>query len=141
MANDALKALHTALLDARRGYEEAVEDSEKPELTALFRDMIALRDRHHAELHAMLGASGETPDDSGSFMGTVHKAAVGVRAAITGLNENALSAFASGEERIIDDYDDAIAEAGGDAARVDTLTRQKKDVTEKIAAMKRIAGT
>ena len=138
-SNDECKALHTALIDARRGYEEAVEDSDKPEMTALFRDMIALHDRHHAEVHSFLTAGGERPDDSGSFMSTVHKTVIGIRAAVTGLNENALSSFASGEERIVDQYDKAITEAGSSPA-AEALTRQKNELSAKIVEMKRIAA-
>ncbi len=138
-STDERKALHTALIDARRGYEEAVEDSDRPELTALFREMIALHNKHHAEVHGLLTTRGETPDDSGSFMSTVHKTVIGIRAAVTGLDENALSSFASGEERIVDQYDKAITEAQtGHGA--DVLTRQRDELTLKIAEMKRIAA-
>jgi Domain of unknown function (DUF2383) len=44
-------------------------------------------------------------------MGTVHKTVISVRSATTGLDENSLSSFASGEERIIDKYDEALADA------------------------------
>ena len=136
---DECKALHTALIDAKMGYQEAVEDSDRPELTALFRDMLALRDRHHEELHALLRSGGETPDDSGSFMATVHKTVIGVRAAVTGLDKNSLSSFASGEEQIVDQYDKAITEAKGGAGEA-ILTRQKSELMSKIADMKRMAA-
>ena len=101
--------------------------------------MVALRDRHHEELHTLLRSGGETPDDSGSFMATVHKTVIGVRAAVTGLDKNSLSSFASGEEEIVDQYDKAIAEAKGGAGE-DVLTRQKAELTSKIADMKRMAA-
>ena len=34
---DALKTLHTSLIDSRNGYEEALEDAEGKGLTPLFR--------------------------------------------------------------------------------------------------------
>jgi hypothetical protein len=39
----------------------------------LFSEMIALKEKDHSELHAALLQLGEKPDDSGSFMATIHK--------------------------------------------------------------------
>ena len=36
-----LKSLHTAAIDARHGYEEALKDAEGHGMTPLFRDMIS----------------------------------------------------------------------------------------------------
>jgi len=92
-----------------------VKDTDNSNLAALCREMMALRDRHHAELHQALIKLGEKPDDSGSFMSTVQKVVIDVRAAVTGLNENALPSFIRGEENILDLYDDAlkIVQSGG----------------------------
>src|SRR6202000_2493088 len=83
MSADSLKKLHTALIDTRNGYQKAVEDASSPAVKSLFSDMVALKEKDHAELHAGLTRLGEKPDENGSFMSTVHKAAVGVRATVT----------------------------------------------------------
>ena len=54
---DHLKSLHTASIDARNGYQEALEDAEGRGLTSLFRDMIALHGGHAGELGAALNAA------------------------------------------------------------------------------------
>lgn len=97
MAADNLKKLHTSFVDNRKGYEKAVEDAE-PNVKALFSEMATLKAKDHAELHAGLTKLGEEPDDSGSFMATVHKTVIGVRAATTGLGTNSLSSFVMGEK-------------------------------------------
>ena len=51
MTTDALKKLHTAMLDTREGYEVAEKDAETPALKALFAQMIALRSKDHEEIH------------------------------------------------------------------------------------------
>lgn len=82
-----LKTLHTALVDARKGYDEAIRNSENLELTALFEKVRALHGSAHDNVHKMLAALGEQPNDSGSFMSTVHEAVISVRSAIVGLDE------------------------------------------------------
>ncbi|MGJ4889441.1 ferritin-like domain-containing protein [Bradyrhizobium sp. HKCCYLR20261] len=139
MAADSLKTLHTSLVDARNGYQEAADDAETPALKALFAEMIALKERDHAELHDALRRMGETPDESGSFMSTVHQTVIRVRAAVTGLGTNALSSFVSGEEQILGQYDDALKDCAGDAATAATLRRQRETLQAKIAEMKQLA--
>jgi uncharacterized protein (TIGR02284 family) len=80
MAANSLKKLHTSLVDNRKGYEKAGEDAE-PNVKSLFSEMATLKEKAHAELHAGLMKLGEKPDESGSFMATVHKTVIGVRAA------------------------------------------------------------
>ena len=136
MAADSLKKLHTSLVDTRNGYQKAAEDAETPALKSLFAEMVALKEKDHSELHAGLTRMGEKPDESGSFMSTVHETVISVRAAVTGLGPNSLSSFVSGEEQILKEYDDALKECAADPAITATLTRQKQALLAKIAEMK-----
>jgi uncharacterized protein (TIGR02284 family) len=137
MAADSLKKLHTALVDTRNGYEEAAKDAETPSIKAFFGEMVALKEKDHSELHAGLSKLGEKPDESGSFMSTVHKTVISVRSAVTGLGKNALSSFVMGEEQIVKEYDDALAETSTPEITA-VLTRQKQTLLAKIAEMKRM---
>lgn len=137
MAADTLKKLHTDLVDNRNGYEEAVKDAELP-LKAFFAEMVALKEKDHAELHGALTRLGEKPDEDGSFMSTVHKTVISVRAAVTGLGTNALSSFVMGEEQIVDAYDTALKDFASDPEIVATLTRQKATLLTKIAQMRQM---
>ncbi|BAM90320.1 conserved hypothetical protein [Bradyrhizobium oligotrophicum S58] len=139
MAADSLKTLHTALIDARNGYQEAGKDAETPALAALFAAMIVLKERDHTELHDALTRMGEKTDESGSFMSAVHETVIRVRSAVTGLGTNALSSFVSGEEQIINQYDDALKDCAGDPAITATLRRQRERLLVKIAEMKQLA--
>ncbi len=133
---DALKSLHTALVDSRNGYEEAVEDAEGKGLTPLFREMIALRTEHAAALAQHLRAMGEKVDSKGSFMSTVHRAVISIRSVITGLDESVLPGLIDGEERIVGYYDEAIAESPNVSPEHGTLVKQRDVVLRKIAEMK-----
>ena len=135
---DELKSLHTALLDARHGYETAVKDAETPDLKAIFQKMHDLHGRAHGEVHGLLTAMGETPNESGSFMSTVHETVIGVRSALVGLDEGSLSSFASGEESTLAKYDAAIA-ALADAAGAEPLMKARKELGAMVGEMKRRA--
>ena len=133
MPHESLKSLHTATIDAREGYEEAVKDAESTQLAAFFRSMNILHAAHHAELHQALLEAGETPEDDGSFMSKVHTSVISVRAAITGL-AGAMSSFASGERRIVKAYDAAI-DAAVSPNLADMLRRQKDELQTRISEM------
>jgi uncharacterized protein (TIGR02284 family) len=132
----ALKSLHTALIDAEEGYDTAVRDAEGPEMRALFEELRALHREAHADVHAILVGRGEEPDETGSFMSMVHKTVVSVRAALTGLDKPSLTSFASGEERILKDYDAAIEECGEDAPAADRLRRHRDALQQVVSRMK-----
>ena len=136
MTLDALKKLHTAMLDTREGYKIAEKDAETPALKSLFRQMIALRSTDHEAIHSTLAGLGEQANDSGSFMATVHKTVTSLRSAVTGLDEDALSPFISGEEKIVEEYDAAINESSADPSIRNLLTAQKLTLQSKIAEMK-----
>jgi uncharacterized protein (TIGR02284 family) len=127
------------LIDTHSGYEEALKDADKDSrsgaLAPIFREMIDLRGKAHAELHQALIAKGEKPDDSGSFMATVHKIAIDTRALITGLNE-AIPSFISGEEQVVGAYDEALKANAADAKIVEVLMRQKLSLQAQISKMK-----
>jgi uncharacterized protein (TIGR02284 family) len=134
---DRLKSLHTALIDSRNGYEEALEDAGPKDMTTVFQEMIALRTMHAEELSRRLTALGEAVDDSGSFMSTVHRTVISVRSAITGLDENILPALIDGEERIVSYYDEALEDAPADGPDAEMLKSQRSAVAERIGEMRR----
>lgn len=115
--NRSLKSLHTALIDARKGYETVLKEAEEGEMKALFRRMIVQHEAARCEVHQLLTSRGETPDEDGSFMASVHKTVISVRSAVSGLGRNALSSSADGEERIVETYDEAIEENAGTVKR------------------------
>ena len=139
--NHSLASLHTAIVDARNGYETAIARAQSPDLKAVFQRLDALHETAHAELHEALLARGLKPDDAGSFMSLVHETVISARSAIVGLDDTSLSAFASGEERIVADYDKAIEGNRDDGSLVALLERQKAKLEAEIGAMKAIAAS
>lgn len=137
---DAIKTLHTSMIDTRRAYEKAASETKLPELKALFGGMVALRQNDHEQLHRVLTEMGEKPDEDGSFMTTVHRAVIGVRSAITGVDKGSLSAFASGEEKMVKEYDDALSQDDINNETRALLAHQKAVLAERIAQMKALAA-
>jgi Domain of unknown function (DUF2383) len=90
--------------------------------------------------HQSLILAGQVPDENGSFMSVVHETVVGVRAALTGISKKTLPAFASGEQNIVEEYDDALREMSGDPKITEILKRQKENLLTKIAEMKKISA-
>jgi len=127
MSDSQLYDLHTAVVDAREGYEKAIEDADDDTVRQLFE---SARDTHaeaHADIHGALVLRQGEVGSEGSFMGTVHKAVIAVRAAVTGIDEGALGAFADGETRIVDAYDKAIADEKD--ARVAEMLQRNREKT------------
>jgi uncharacterized protein (TIGR02284 family) len=135
---DHLSALHTALVDAREGYGKAIEKAEDADLARQLRSVDGLHSDAHADIHRLLASRGAAIDEDGSLMGNVHKAVVSARSAIVGLDEGSLASFASGEERNLTAYDDAIREESDPAARA-TIASHRDALAAKIAEMTRQA--
>jgi uncharacterized protein (TIGR02284 family) len=139
-SNSALKTLHTALIDARKGYITAYNDAEIPAMKSFFQSMMKLHEDAHSEVHAILARRGEASDEGGSFMAAVHETVISVRAAVVGLDQNSLDAFANGEERIIKYYNDVLADESLDGAELATLKKRRNALAGRIAEMKRKAA-
>ncbi|QKD05262.1 ferritin-like domain-containing protein [Mesorhizobium loti] len=139
MSKDKLSRLHTTLVDARAGYETAIDDAETAKLKAMFEQMFAIHGAAHSDIDKALVAKGEKPDESGSFMSTVHKAVISVRSAVTGVDENSLSSFVSGEQRIVEQYDEAIQDEL-DASTVAMLQYHKSRLLGMITRMQQNAA-
>jgi uncharacterized protein (TIGR02284 family) len=137
MAAESLKKLHTALVDTRAAYELALKDTDDEEVGRICKEMISLRHTDHLELHQSLILAGEVPDENGSFMSVVHETVVGVRAALTGISKKTLPAFVSGEESIVEEYNETLREASEEPNLTEVLTRQKENLLGKIAEMRK----
>ena len=140
MAAESLKKLHTSLVDTQNAYELALKDTPDEEVAGIMKQIISLRHTDHLELHQALITAGEVPDDRGSFMSVVHENVVAVRAAVSGVDKGSLTAFASGEEKIVAEYDDAMREMSANPIVVDILTRQKDKLLAKITEMKQLSA-
>lgn len=133
---EKLDALVTTLIDSRHGYEEALNDAGERGLTGLFQEMIAMRTEDIEGLQPVLASgAGEMADPDGSFMATVHRTVISVRSVFSELDEAILPSLISGEERILNTYDEAIAASHADAPEYALLINQRDRLATKIGQM------
>ncbi|MCB1485504.1 MAG: DUF2383 domain-containing protein [Hyphomicrobiaceae bacterium] len=133
---DTLKTLHTALIDSRNGYEEALTQAEGGDHIILFQELIAAHQTSTVEIEQRVAALGETPDISGSFMSTINRTMMDVRALFTGLGDAVLPALISSEKRNIELYDAALKVSGADYAPI--LSANRESLIELIGKMERL---
>lgn len=131
---DHLKSLHTSEIDARNGYEEALEDAEGQGLTPLFRDMVALHSNNAREIEDVLTSAGEKPSSDGSFMTVIHRTIMDVRSLFDALGDSVLPGLIDGEKRNVEKYDKAL-NATLPAQVQNLLTEQRARIQQKIALM------
>lgn len=139
MSDHSLLSLHTTLVDVREGYRKAIEEADERGLRETLLAVDGLHAAAHADLDRILQSRGQTPDEDGSFMGTVHKTVIAARAAVVGLDESSLDSFASGEENTLDRYDDAIADEDDLAVKA-TLAKHRAALANQVDQMKREAA-
>lgn len=134
---DTLTSLHTALIDSRNGYEEALEDAEGRGLTPLFSEMIAIHGKDAEDLAGRLTELGAQVDDGGSFMSTVNRTVISVRSLFQELDESILPGLIDGEERILGYYDEALAAAASGTPEHVMLAAQREALVQKLADLRR----
>ena len=130
-ALDAIADVHRSTLDAQAGFETMVAKAE-PQFRPIASAFHALHARHAQALAAMLARAGRTADTDGSFMATVNKAVVSMRAFFDDIDEDVLAQIRDGEESVIDAFNDALAEplsAGDD----ETLRAMRAELMELVA--------
>jgi len=132
---DHLKSLHTSAIDARNGYQEALEDAEGKGMTPLSREIVALHDRNAGELARQLPKANEIAVEKGSFMTLVHQTIVDVRSLFNGLDESILPGLIDGEKRNISNYEDVLKDTKTPANLTGFLTGQRDRIVEKVAQM------
>ena len=135
---DELKRLHTNAIDARKGYEEALEDADGHGMTSLFRRMIALHSGNGAELTGQLQKNGEMPDHDGSFFAHIHRTIFSIRALFGGLDKSVLPGLIDGEQRNAAAYDDALKMPETPSDLRALLATQRGRLETEIAGMRAV---
>ncbi|MCC5956528.1 MAG: DUF2383 domain-containing protein [Natronohydrobacter sp.] len=137
---ETLSALHTTLVDAVKGYEEAAKLAKRDALGGLSAEIKRVHMNHAHELAGRLLEHGERPDADGSYMTLVHKLSLRARFIVTADEKSLLPALRDGEKRILERYDDTlreveIAREAYAEADLDLLRRQRETVIENIAKL------
>jgi uncharacterized protein (TIGR02284 family) len=132
---DRLKSLHTRAIDARKGYEEALNEAEGRGLTPLFREMIELHETNADELSDYLVRAGVQLNEAGSFMSVIHRTIMDVRSLFNGLDASMLPGLIDGEERNKSGYEGALEMQNLPADLRSLLAKQCHRIASAIARM------
>lgn len=121
-ATDALAALHTRTVDTIAGYRTMVEKAE-PSFRATPEAFLALHVRHADGLARVLARHDRVADADGTFMGTINRAVVSVRAMFDDIDADLMSAIRNGESHVLTAFDAALEHTlpHSDAAELDTM--------------------
>lgn len=108
---ELLNKLIETCRDGEKGYHQAAEGVENPELMELFQNYSRQRGRFVAELQAEVRRLGGDPEKSGSIGGAMHRGWVGIKSAVTGKDEGAvISECEQGEDVAVKHYREALDE-------------------------------
>ena len=115
-----LNTLIATLIDSVEGYEKSARDAACPQFAQLFVARAHERQQAAAQLQAAVVALGETPKDSGSLMGSIHRAFLSLREVVTTKDDAAIIAeIAHGEGYLKDKFETAL-----DSDTLDPAPRQ-----------------
>lgn len=115
---DKLQDLLSINIDSQRGFEEAAENTNDPELKSLFRDFSQRRAHNAAELRQAISSAGKEPTNSGSVSATLHRWWIDAKQAMTGKDsQSILNEAERGEDSIKHEYESALKDLNDVNAR------------------------
>lgn len=109
-AREAMNKLLSISRDSAEGYEEAAENVENQIYQDMFRDYAEQRRNFVFELTHKLNEYGETPDDGGSLLGSIHHAWLNLRETFTSGDSAVIAECNRGEEAAMDIYQEELQE-------------------------------
>jgi uncharacterized protein (TIGR02284 family) len=99
-ANDLVAMLH----DAKYGFQQAAENVKDPSTATGLRRFAQQRESFITELKPMIATRGETPDDSGTTLGSLHRGWIGLKSVLTSGDYSILAECERGEDSAVAHY-------------------------------------
>ena len=125
--------------DAEKGYKKALTDAKDGQLKTFLMKQAVLRNRFATELDKEIRDLNETPKESGSTTGTLHRAWIDIKTAITGNDDEAvLEECIRGEKASVDEYQDVLDKQAFPPKIHSTLTTQLNAVKGTLDTIKRL---
>ena len=95
--------------DAEKGYKKAMQDAKNPALKNFLKRQALQRSTFATAIDKELRDLGETPKESGSVTGNLHRAWIDIKSSVAGNDDEAvLEEVIRGEKASVDEYADAI---------------------------------
>ena len=99
--------LHLLCVDTLQGFHKMSEKAET-EFRPVVERFCALHARHAARLDVMVREMGGVPDADGSFMGTVNRAVISLRAVFDAIDTDVMHSVRAGEAKVLAAFDTAL---------------------------------
>ena len=104
-----LNTLIATLIDSVEGYEKSAKDVDRPELARLFAARAQERDAAAQHLREAVAAHGGEAEDRGTLLGSIHRAFLSLREAVSSRDELAIVAeIEHGEDYLKDKFETAL---------------------------------
>ena len=95
--------------DAEKGYKKAMQDAKTPSLKNFLQKQALQRSHFATALDKELRDLDETPIESGSLTGTLHRAWIDIKSSVAGNDDEAvLEEVIRGEKASVDEYQEAM---------------------------------
>ena len=95
--------------DAEKGYTKAMTDAKTPALKGFLKQQAAQRSRFATSIDQQLRQLNETPKESGSTTGTLHRAWIDIKSSLTGNDDEAvLNEVIRGEKASVEEYQEVL---------------------------------
>jgi len=125
-----VNSLIETLKDGQRGFKEAAEAVKDPQFKTLFGEYSLQRSRFAGELQSQAIGLGESkPEDSSSVAGSMHRAWMNLKSAVTSGDDHAILAECErGEDSALKEYGDAMEKEELSSPIREIVSRQYSEV-------------
>jgi uncharacterized protein (TIGR02284 family) len=104
-----LNTLIATLIDSVEGYEKSAQEVDSPELASKFAARAQERDAAAQQLQEAVVAQGGQPEDRGTLLGSIHRAFLSLREAVSSRDDKAIVAeIEHGEDYLKDKFETAL---------------------------------
>lgn len=95
--------------DAEKGYKKAMQDAKNASLKEFLKEQAAQRSRFATAIDLKLRQLDETPKESGSTSGALHRAWIDIKSSLSGNEDEAvLEEVIRGEKASVDEYQEVL---------------------------------
>jgi len=124
--------------DGQKGYQEAAEKIEAPQIKEFCLEQSRVRAQFVADLQPQVRALGGDPEHTGSVEATVHRAWIDLKSALGGGDHAILAAGETGEDYAVKEYKEALDKELPAAARalVERQFQSVKQAHDKVKGMR-----
>lgn len=125
--------------DAEKGYKKAMKDAKNIALKGFLQEQAAQRGRFATAIDQKLRQLGETPKESGSVTGTLHRAWIDIKSSVAGNDDEAvLEEVIRGEKASVDEYQEVLKNNTLAPEITQELQTQMGDIQNTLNRVKRL---